>query len=282
MKKRILSLLLIVGIISLAACSSGDSDALVETSAGNVTKDELYEVMKDRYGEQVLQELVFEKILAAKYKVSDDEINFTLDQLRIQYGESLDAQYTKEELTRLATFQVLQEKAVTNDITVSEDEMQEHYAELLPEVNAKHILVADEALAIDLKKQLDDGADFGELATENSTDPGSAEAGGNLGWFNPAQMVPEFSDALLKLTANEISEPVQSQHGWHIIQLLEKGEKEAFEDMKSEIEHTLKLAKVDQELIQKSMERELNEAKVTVKDSFFEGLFGQFDSTPEE
>ena len=61
---------------------------IAETKAGNVTKDELYEVMKERYGEQTLQELVFEKILSDKYEVSDKEIKKAVEDLEAQYRTS--------------------------------------------------------------------------------------------------------------------------------------------------------------------------------------------------
>lgn len=276
MKKKILSFALIAGIVSLSACSGGSSENIVETNAGNITKDELYSTMKDRYGEQTLQELVFEKILADKYEVSDDEINATIEELRGQYGDMLD-QYDKDELNRLAKFQVLQEKAVTKEITVSEDEMKEYYEEYKPEIKARHILVKDEKTAKDLKAKLDNGADFEELAKENSVDPGTAENGGELGWFGPGQMVPEFEEAAYQLNVDEISQPVKSDHGWHIIQVTEKKEKKSFEEMKKEIEKTLKLNKIDQEAVQKAMERELKDAKVKVKDKDLKETFKAFE-----
>lgn len=275
MKKRILSFALVAGIVSLSACSGGSSENIVETNVGNITKDELYNTLKNRYGETTLQELVFEKILADKYKVSDEEVNETIENLKAQYGEMLD-QYEKDELHRLAKFQVLQEKAVTEEITVSEDEMKEYYAEYKPEIKARHILVKDEKTAKDMKAQLDKGADFEKLAKENSIDPGTVENGGDLGWFGPGQMVPEFEEAAYNLNVDEISKPVETQNGWHVIQLTEKKDKQSFEDMKAEIEKTLKLSKVDQEAIQKAMERELTEAKVKVKEKDLKDTFKAF------
>jgi len=90
------------------------------------------------------------------------------------------------------------------------------------EYHARHILVDDEAKAKDLIAQLDKGADFAKLAKDNSKDGSSAE-GGDLGWFNPNQMVKPFSEALQKLEIGKYTEaPVKSEFGWHVIQLEEK------------------------------------------------------------
>lgn len=85
------------------------------------------------------------------------------------------------------------------------------------EVHASHILVKTEEEAKALKKKLDEGADFAELAKENSIEPGSKASEGDLGYFVYEQMVPEFSKAAFALKKNEISAPVKSDFGWHII-----------------------------------------------------------------
>ena len=90
----------------------------------------------------------------------------------------------------------------------------------LTEYHAAHILVATEEQAKDLKAQLDGGADFAELAAANSTD-GSAAGGGDLGWFGPGMMVKPFEDAVIALQPGQISAPVQTQFGWHLILLSE-------------------------------------------------------------
>jgi hypothetical protein len=72
-----------------------------------------------------------------------------------------------------------------------------------------------------IKKQLDGGADFGELAKKYSADPGSAPAGGELGWFGKGQMVPEFETAAFALKVGEVSAPVKTQYGYHLIKVEE-------------------------------------------------------------
>ena len=90
----------------------------------------------------------------------------------------------------------------------------------LIEYHASHILVETKEQAKDLKAQLDGGADFAELAKANSTD-GSAAGGGDLDWFGPGMMVKPFEDAVIALQPGQISAPVQTQFGWHLILLAE-------------------------------------------------------------
>lgn len=89
-----------------------------------------------------------------------------------------------------------------------------------PEFNASHILVETEEEAISVKAMIDDGADFAETAVDKSTGP-SGPSGGELGWFGPGMMVTEFEDAVLTLEEGEVSDPVQTQFGWHIVKLNE-------------------------------------------------------------
>ena len=94
------------------------------------------------------------------------------------------------------------------------------------EYNASHILVETEDEASALLEALDGGADFATLAQENSTGP-SGPNGGQLGWFGLGAMVPQFEAAVVAMDAEAISDPVQTQFGWHVIRLNETRLKEA-------------------------------------------------------
>ncbi|TLP65690.1 peptidylprolyl isomerase [Parasedimentitalea maritima] len=89
------------------------------------------------------------------------------------------------------------------------------------EFNASHILVETEEEAQIVKLELDAGANFATLAQEKSTGP-SGPSGGELGWFGKGRMVPEFEEAVLKLKSGEVSDPIQTQFGWHVIILNER------------------------------------------------------------
>jgi peptidyl-prolyl cis-trans isomerase C len=91
------------------------------------------------------------------------------------------------------------------------------------EIHAQHILVATEDEAKTVWKRLKGGEEFATLAKELSKDTGSE--GGDLGWFTKDRMVPEFADAAFKLEVGQVSDPVKSPFGWHIIEILDKRQK---------------------------------------------------------
>ena len=103
-----------------------------------------------------------------------------------------------------------------------------------PEIHARHILLATEDEAKAALKRVKGGEDFAKVAAELSKDP--AGEGGDLGWFTKDRMVPEFAEAAFKLDAGQISDPVKTQFGWHIIKVEEKRVKTfpPFEELKDQ------------------------------------------------
>ena len=109
-------------------------------------------------------------------------------------------------------------KSVTDDATLHKVYDQAAAAQKPEEeIHARHVLVATEADAQTVLKRLKAGEDFAKVAKEMSKDPGSE--GGDLGWFTRERMVPAFADAAFKLKDGQISDPVKTQFGWHVIQV---------------------------------------------------------------
>ena len=109
--------------------------------------------------------------------------------------------------------------------------------------SARHILVDSEAECLDLKARILAGEDFAELAKKHSTGP-SGPQGGDLGYFGQGQMVPEFSKAAFALKVGEVSQPVKTQFGWHIIKVEDRRDSSLppFEELKPRIvEHLARL-----------------------------------------
>ena len=108
------------------------------------------------------------------------------------------------------------------------------------EVRARHILVETEEEAKAILEQIKGGADFAALAKEKSKDPGAAD-GGDLGYFTKDQMVPEFAEVAFKMYPGQLSNPVKTQFGWHLIKLEDKRTKQApeFAKVKDQIESFL-------------------------------------------
>lgn len=124
------------------------------------------------------------------------------------------------------------------------------------EVRARHILVASEQEAKDIKARLDKGESFEKLAAEVSKDPGSAKEGGDLGYFTQGKMVKSFSDAAFKLSKGQISAPVKSDFGWHIIKVEDKRKvaAPAYNDVKEQLAIALQeksLSTYVQQLVEK-------------------------------
>lgn len=116
------------------------------------------------------------------------------------------------------------------------------------EVEARHVLVATEEKAKEVAERAQKGDDFAKLAEEFSQDPGSKADGGKLGFFSRGQMVKEFEDAAFALAKGEISKPVKSQFGWHIIKLEDKRPKPlpTFDEVKDRLIGTIVQQKAQQ------------------------------------
>lgn len=149
--------------------------------------------------------------------------------------------YLEERALRRAYFNEAIAGAVTEEAARAEYDAFVQQFEAEDEIRASHILVEDEAKANELKAQLDGGADFAALARENSIDPGAAN-GGDLGFFGRGMMVQPFEAAAFGLAnAGDVSAPVQSQFGWHIIKLAEKRQSAppSFEQVAAQIQNQL-------------------------------------------
>jgi peptidyl-prolyl cis-trans isomerase C len=120
-------------------------------------------------------------------------------------------------------------------------------AEQGEEYNASHILVETLEEAKEIKTALDEGADFAEMAREKSTGP-SGPGGGSLGWFGKGMMVPSFEAAVIALEAGQISDPVETQFGWHVIKLNETRQTKApeLESVREELELQIRQTRVQQ------------------------------------
>lgn len=127
--------------------------------------------------------------------------------------------YRRAQLANVALEAVLA-AAITEDVIKDAYEAQYANQEPTKEYNAAHILVETQEEALQLTEKARGGADFAELAKEHSTGP-SGPNGGALGWFGAGMMVPAFEQATTELEVGGISEPVQTQFGWHVIKLNE-------------------------------------------------------------
>lgn len=148
---------------------------------------------------------------------------------------------------------------------ITDEALQEAYdarfksAEPQTEYNAAHILVATEEEAKTIKTAIDGGSDFAEMAKEHSTD-GAAQNGGDLGWFGDGMMVPPFQEAVAKMKVGTVSDPVQTQFGWHLIHLRETrtAEPPSLDEIRDELTR-----EIETKLVQDFIQRITDAAEIT-------------------
>lgn len=164
--------------------------------------------------------------------------------------------------------------AMASEVEPTEEEIETAYERVKEqatrmEYKARHILVKEEEEAKKLIKKLDKGADFAELAEEHSLGP-TAKKGGELGWFDPSQMVAPFAEAVAAMEPGSYSkEPVHTQFGWHIIRLEEarKAQAPSLEEAKPRLVGLVKRQKIAEEVakMRNNAMVELNEDIVRIK-----------------
>ena len=245
-QKRLLALLILF-FSSTQVVGEGYKTGLVlaEVNGKNITLDHIiaavaklpseYNTLEADYIlEGVLNQIVKQEIMAQILDTSEKFIEVSLEnEIR-----SIRAKYSIEKLM---------EGFPGNDQLLAAYETATETIQSLEEFNASHILVESEKEALNILNSLKAGSDFSKLAKEKSTGP-SGPNGGQLGWFGPGQMVPEFEAAVLVLEIGGISQPVKTQFGWHLVKLNDIRVKAlpTFEEMKPELVQQLSQAKIDQ------------------------------------
>lgn len=259
--KKTLAILavLIVAAIAVFIFLSTRSDVVAKVGSESLTKDDLYTFFVEQNGEAALDTLITKNLInqeveKEKITVSSKEIDAELQELIDSYGgeETFEQQLTSSGLTQDDIKEDIEvnlkiEKLLEPQIEITEEEMQTYFDEnkdsfaQTKQVKASHILVEDEETAKEVKEKLDNGEDFAELAKEYSTDTASAESGGDLGFFGEGSMVAEFEEAAFSMKVDEISDPVKSDYGYHIIKVTDTQEaaEANFEKSKEEIKGIL-------------------------------------------
>jgi len=207
-------------------------DAWEKEAARGMTYKEIYE-------EYVMNEMTNSLLLLdaaekEKIEVTEEDKQHALENFKINFENDEDYKSFLEQRNMTEEFvlgELTKEILVNNYITTKidsllpgEDELKTLFDEMKmnTQIKASHILVNTEEEAIKAIERINKGEDFAEIARELSIDPGSGPNGGDLDYFNYAQMVKPFSEAAFALEIGEVSKPVKSDYGYHIIKLTDK------------------------------------------------------------
>lgn len=236
----VLSVLVVIlaGALVYVLVSSGSQGGTVARVDGQaISKNELYDLMVQSNGQAALDSLVNEKIVEVEsaqnnITASEDEVEKKLEEVAGYYGgldilEQSLANYNMslKDVKKDLTVQVKLEKLLIGRISVTDQEIEEYFAanqemfDREEQVKARHILVDSEEEARDIRQKLVEGQDFAQLAKEYSLDIQNKDQGGELGNVSRGQMVEEFETAVFALPVGEISQPVKTDFGYHIIEV---------------------------------------------------------------
>ncbi|WP_422448452.1 peptidylprolyl isomerase [Thermoanaerobacterium sp. DL9XJH110] len=225
-------------------------------------KKNLQDIRKKVLDSMIKDVLALQQAEKQNVTLKQGELQEAISQIETYHGgkEALD-NYLKEQgmdrkkfeniVKQQLLIQNLKEK-LTGDIKVTDDEVKKYYNDNRdsfklpsPEIRASHILLPTEEEAKKVLSELKAGADFAELARKYSTDPGTKDKGGDLGYFGKGQMVPEFEKAAFSLKPGEVSDVVKTKYGYHIIKVTGERTSLAFEDVKDYIKSNLEAAEKD-------------------------------------
>ena len=165
-----------------------------------------------------------------------------------------------EESKRSVLINAAAQKIISDKITnETAKKYYDQHSQQYATVHASHILLTTEDEAKDIKKQLNKGANFNELAKKSSKDPSTAQNGGDLGFFSRDQMVKPFSDKAFSMKPNQVSDPVKTQFGYHIIKVLEVKPPKKFEELDES-----EAVNVKRGIFNEELDKLKSKAKITV------------------
>ena len=223
-----------------------------DNEEGMILLETIKENVLDRL---IFTEIILQEALSNNLSLDDEQIEETMsmfmgfiqddeDLLNYMEQNNIEESYFRTEMERELLMMEFQQYYIDN-VEITEADARAYFDDNkdmfgFEQVAASHILVDTEEEADNMVDQLDAGAEFEALALQYSTCPSGAQ-GGSLGYFNRGQMVAEFENAAFSMEPGEISEPVQTQFGWHIIKVTDKiAEQDDFEAAKDDIIEQLK------------------------------------------
>lgn len=308
-------------IFSLVGCGKvpvldNGEEAVVTSDAKNISVTEFYEKIKEKYGVNVLVDMIDEMILNDKYKETTKEEKEYIEE-KVKEVEDSAKQYnttfeylisyyygleTKAEFEKFVSLSYRRNEAVKELVgkDITDKEIEKYYKEnIYGDIRTKHILISidtldgmtteektkaeNEALnkAKDIIKKLNNGEDFDKLAKKYSSDKATKDKGGDTGWFNTGDMLEEFEKAAYALKKGSYTTtPVKTKYGYHIIYKTDEKAKPELKDVKDTIKETLVTNKLnaDSALFYKKLEELRKEYGVEIHDDNLKKDFNTYMS----
>ena len=261
-KRKVMYIILSVALVALIVCGGwvySKEQVVASVDGSDITKDDVYNLLADQNGAAAVDTLITEKIIDKEaekedIKITAKQVNQELDDLKEQYGgedtfnQTLEASGVslsslKEDIKKNKEI----EELLRPSIKITEKEMKEYFNEnkdsfaQAAQVKASHILVDDEKTAKEMKEKLDKGEDFATLAKKYSTDTATSESGGELGYFEEGTMTDEFDKKAFSMKKGEISDPVKTDYGYHIIKVedVKEAKQASYKDSKAQVKEAI-------------------------------------------
>ncbi|MDI9463185.1 MAG: peptidylprolyl isomerase [Bacillota bacterium] len=285
MKKIQYAVVIAVAVLLVAAAAaavyfSGRSEVVALVNGEKITKDEFYNALVENNGQAVLEQLISKAVIyqeakkqnidittqdvaARKEKIIEENFNGNEEHFRLyleQYGVK------EERFDDSIKIDLILERIITGKTEITAEEIRDYYAKhsadfnIPHRVNVRHILLETEEEAWEIIEKLEQGEEFAELAGQYSKDPGTAAAGGELGFVEKGDLVKEFEDVAFSEPVGLYRQPVKTAYGYHVIEVLEI--QEAREVTFSEAEEQVKEA-----LLREIINSQVNEVYRNLRNS---------------
>lgn len=288
------------------------AEVAVSVKGGKITATEYYEEIKND-NIATLIDMIDHKLLDKTYQTDDEEnkaVKNQISQMKKKYGSNEETylnilrQYfgvnSEKELEEMLRLEYKRNRAVKDYISthLTDKEIKNYYNDnIYGKIKASHILISVDASdnatteekekaekkaleqAKDIIKQLDEGKDFATLAKKYSTDESNKEKGGDLGYFQPSDMVDEFSEAVRNLKDGEYTKkPVKTKFGYHIILKVDQKDKAELKDVKSDIKEKLTAQKLsdDTSLYYQTLVKYRESKKITWNDDSLKKQYNDY------
>lgn len=214
-------------LVAASACAAAEDKIVATVNGKNITETDL-KLAEAEIGSDLgtLPDATKRRVLV-EYLIENQLFADAAETAKLSSSNEFDnrLQYWRRRALRDTYFDKNVKGAVTDAEAKSYYDDQVKQLKPDQEIKARHILVESQEKAKEIYDKIAKGADFAQMAKENSKDPGTKDEGGSLGFFSRGQMVPQFEEAAFKLTGNEVSQPVETQFGWHLIQVEDRRER---------------------------------------------------------